>query len=414
MKARRGHVHNCPHCGARVVRVHRHLGDRLVAVVAKVHRYRCSNRDCAWEGIVSLPTAQKQATRRREVTWTARLGWMSVGIAIASIGAGTIAWFHDDGGTAPPVAARAVHVPRSSPPPSEIFDALALANEEFGALGVRTPRGTYDGKASLAERVVAGPSPSIPDDGFVSMNLPMAGPRESYPVEFVSAIPAENHDGLTFAPHDVGSTADPASLSLVSPGESFDGFTLPPDDERLTRNATELSMRRGCAWGAPGRTPYKGTVRQALAGAGLPQEVVNKIDLMVERKMVSDRVTITRDAIQAVNSKRRFEPTISAMGFGKTLCFGTRVNFPAGHVEVADLYEATDGEGAKFSVMVPYVCGNVSVLAARAERAATPPGGSIRSIPEPGTLASLAAALAAMAGGAGLSRRRADRRSGTP
>jgi len=395
------------------MRVHRHLGDRVLAVVARVHRYRCSSRDCAWEGIVSTPVARRPAVRGRKVTWAVRLGWMTVGVAIASVGAGTITWYRSAGVASVPVVARAVAPPRSAPPP-EILDALTLANDEFGVAGIKPLRGATRSGSDTADGGSASFLRQLPETGFVPADLPLANRGiDGYPIEFVSVIPNDGAEGFTFAPHDVGSTGDPASTSLVSPGESFDGFTLPPDDDRLTKNATELSLRRGCAWGAPGRTPYKGTVRQALVGAGLPHEVVNKIDLMVERKMVSDRVRITRDSIQTEDGERRFEPTIAAMGFGKTLCFGTRVNFPAGHVEVADLYEATDGEGAKFSVMVPYVCGNVSVLAARAERADTPPGG-IRSVPEPGTLASLMAALAAMAAASGMSRRRADSRSAKP
>lgn len=185
--------------------------------------------------------------------------------------------------------------------------------------------------------------------------------------------------------------AAPASVALPVPvemGESFDGIELPEGDLRTPPAPVDLTLRRACAWGVPGRNPYKGTVTDALAGAGLPDDVVRKIDAMVERKFVSDRVEIRRGAIQTTSGRRQFEPNITAMGFGKTLCFGTKVNFRPGHVEYADLYEATDTHGTRFSVMVPYVCGNVAVLAERAER--TPDNG--RGIPEPGTLACVAAA----------------------
>jgi hypothetical protein len=56
------------------------------------------------------------------------------------------------------------------------------------------------------------------------------------------------------------------------------------------------------------------------------------------------------------------------------------VNFPAGHVEYAALYEAEDRRGKTYSVMVPYVCNNVSVLGVRAERE-QPNGG--HQVPEP-------------------------------
>jgi hypothetical protein len=50
------------------------------------------------------------------------------------------------------------------------------------------------------------------------------------------------------------------------------------------------------------------------------------------------------------------------MTYGRTLCLETRVNFAAGHSEPADLYEALDERGRRFSVMVPDVCGNVSII----------------------------------------------------
>jgi hypothetical protein len=190
--------------------------------------------------------------------------------------------------------------------------------------------------------------------------------------------------------------ADVTALPPVAQGESFDGAALAEGDPRVAGNPSDLVLRRGCAWGVPGRSPYQGTIAQALAGARLPDEIVQKVGSMVERGVVSDRVEIRRESIRTVSGKRRFDPTIVAMGFGRTLCFGTRVNFRPGHVEQADLYDAVDAAGTRFAVMVPYVCGNVSVLAERAERP-DEGGGNARSVPEPGTLAILVAGLAAIA-----------------
>jgi len=240
-----------------------------------------------------------------------------------------------------------------------------------------------------------------------------------------------------------------AAAPSVSYGESFDGLEVPAGDSRVTANRSGLQLRQNCAWGVPGRRPYRGTVAQALEAARLPEEVVRKIDVMVSLGLVSDQVAISRESIQAVRTQRRFDPTIVAMGFADTLCFATRVNFQPGHVEFADLYEATDGKGNSFAVMVPYVCGNVSVLAARAERddvatafmkvpggttvgrsdlprqgtrrgssfprssvpgSATPAQATVQSVPEPGTLASIGAALAAAAIARSIRRRRADGR----
>lgn len=202
-----------------------------------------------------------------------------------------------------------------------------------------------------------------------------------------------------------------AEMKAVPPvpvGESFDGHVLPDGDDRLARNPTDLSMRRNCAWGVPGRSPYKGTVTQALAAAGLPEEVIGKIDAMVEHRIVSDRVEIRKDSITTASGKRHFGTTLVAMGFGTTLCFGTRVNFQPGHVEMANLYDATDAKGTNFAVMVPHVCGNVSVLAERGERQDGGGGNGGGTVPEPGTLALLVAGLIAMAVGARGVRRRGD------
>jgi hypothetical protein len=210
-------------------------------------------------------------------------------------------------------------------------------------------------------------------------------------------------------------------------GESFDGFEIAADDPRRAAESGPLALRRTCAWGVPGRNRYEGTVGQVLAGAKLPTAVVHRIEGMVERGQVSDVVEISTDGITSVRGRRQYDTTIKAMGFGRTLCFNTKVNFRRGHVERADLYEVADADGTNYAVMVPYVCGNVSVLAARAERPDAVAGGSIpgagragrqgtqstqgggsesqsgeggggtQSVPEPSTLVILLAGLVAMA-----------------
>jgi len=41
----------CPKCGSRLHRVHRRAPDRLIAWIAPLRRYRCTNRDCRWTGL---------------------------------------------------------------------------------------------------------------------------------------------------------------------------------------------------------------------------------------------------------------------------------------------------------------------------------------------------------------------------
>jgi hypothetical protein len=211
--------------------------------------------------------------------------------------------------------------------------------------------------------------------------------------------PIEGGRYLLQRQRDRAAAAEAASLRRAEPqllaplaGESLDGLLLATQETPVPGKAKPLERRAGCLWGVPGRNPYKGTVRQVLAGAKVPEEVIGKIDSMVVRGRKTGRVEITNRGIWTEDGRRHFDSNVVAMGFGSTLCYNTKVNFQPAHVEMADLYETTDATGAKYSVMVPYVCGNVAVLAERAERVEV-----AYSVPEPGTWAAVLAALAAMA-----------------
>lgn len=236
-------------------------------------------------------------------------------------------------------------------------------------------------------------------------------------------------------------------LSPASPGarmaagQSYDGDRLPPRHPLLVARpvsfstaatsasaprAAGLRLRQGCAWGQPGRNPYRGTPEQALTSARLPALVVERLLTKIHAHDTTDRIEISSAAIKAQNSERAYNPQSFAMTYGRTLCLNSRVNFAPGHVEQADLYEVTDEQGEKVAVMVPDVCGNVSVLGERGERdavaryvaaAASAPrdddpdsdvdgaqahangsaANAARSVPEPGTLACTFAALAVAA-----------------
>jgi predicted RNA-binding Zn-ribbon protein involved in translation (DUF1610 family) len=298
----RHHVHACPECGQEVHRIHRHLRDRMMSLGLRVHRYRCTNAACGWEGVVSMP--RPPAGRRKwfawaapsATSWGARAAWMLVGAV------------------------------------------CVVAPIEAGRYFLEWQR----------ERAAA-----------------------------ASAAAARK--------------AEPQLLAPL-PGESVDGPLLATQETPAPGRAKPLERRAGCLWGVPGRDPYKGTVRQVLAGANVPQDVVGKIDSMVVSGRKTGRVEITSKGIWTEDGRRHFDSNVVAMGFGNTLCFNTKVNFRQAHVEMADLYEATDASGAKYSVMVPYVCGNVAVLAERAERVEP-----VAFVPEPETWASVLAALGAMA-----------------
>lgn len=257
------------------------------------------------------------------------------------------------------------------------------------------------------------------------------------------------------------------TAAAVPPGESYDGDPLPAQhpwlqpvglqveaaapaalpassgpagtppvlggDSPASPGVEPLAMRRGCAWGQPGRSPYRGTVEQALVHARLPPEVVREVARRVHSRDVSDRLEIRTGRIHGVRNGHEFDPQRVALTFGRSLCLNSRVNFAPGHVEGADLYEVKDARGLRHAVMVPDVCGNVSVLGMRGERRrslmaqgaqADPQGdaawwalatmataGDASTVPEPGTLAAVLLGLAALVG---VSRSRRSRRSRRP
>lgn len=183
--------------------------------------------------------------------------------------------------------------------------------------------------------------------------------------------------------------------NVVHRGTHLEGERLAPDHplhsllpaqtmEDEPRGLTEaagatLRVRRFCAWGLPGRNPYRGSAAQALQTATLSPTVVKQIAADIKAGRRVDRVHIGNAVIRAERSGREFDPQRMALTYGMTLCVDARVNFPAGHSEGADLYEAMDDDGRIYAVMVPDVCGNVSVLGQRYVRQAAPAAKTARS-----------------------------------
>lgn len=293
---------HCPSCGAPLDRVHRHVVDRWISLFRSVHRYRCVDPACGWEGVLG----------RDRVGAADEMRWPALLIAFAA--------------------------------------------------GVLATAAVWQGVRVLQQRAAA------------------EARAASAQVKGVEAQ----------------SRATPA-------GADFRGVPLPATDARVKANPSPLQLRHSCAWGVPGGNPYRGTVVQALAAARLPPEVVRKIADMAERGWAYDQVEISRNGIQTVNGRRRFGRDVRAMAFGDTLCFNTRVNFEPGHVEYAALYEAEDAGGKRYTVMVPYVCQNVSVLGEREEIVDVP------GMPEPASLALVLAGIGLMGGLHAIHRRRARR-----
>lgn len=218
--------------------------------------------------------------------------------------------------------------------------------------------------------------------------------------------------------------------AALPPGEYHDGDPLPaahPLAQPKAREASPLDLRGACVWGRPGRQPYRGSVAEALAAARVPAAVKAELLARHAAKRPDGRLVIANDGIRDEQGRLRFAAQGFAMTYGHTLCLETRVNFPAGHTEPADLYEVRDESGRRWSMMVPDVCGNVSLIAeARPRKGAQGPVVAVepmpahlrlatlegtsgadgaRPVPVPGTLACLLAALLAW-GAAATARRR--------
>ena len=321
---RNRHHRECPRCGGPATRVHRLPEERAAGADRAMRRYRCTSPGCGWEDTLATapdPTrhrrlrarARERAARPRRV-----LAGLSVAAGLVCALAGAQAW----------------HLYRQS----ESAVDRAAAGQRVIPFGQSHEGDPLAPGHPLLARASTGRE-------FDSPALDLDSP--SPPGQ--SGSPA-----LALPPAPPGPSA-PAQPALARPGSD------PGGDAPLT-------LRQNCAWGDPGRDPYRGTIEQALEGARLPPEVAAQLAALIRAGKATDRLEITTASIRTVHQYREYDPRSIAMTFGKTLCVNTRVNFKPGHLERADLYEVADASGATYSVMVPYVCGNVSVLGDRAER----------------------------------------------
>ena len=52
----------CPICGSYTTRVHRRMIDRIASLIIPVHRYKCHNYQCQWQGNVKQNVFQHSDT----------------------------------------------------------------------------------------------------------------------------------------------------------------------------------------------------------------------------------------------------------------------------------------------------------------------------------------------------------------
>lgn len=136
--------HRCPDCGGPIERLHRHALDRWASAFRSVHRYRCLNEKCGWEGLVGrLPRAVPPSTTAR-MPWAGRLAWLALGAGLATAAVVSPRVFKRAQGAPTPAQAQAA----SSP------SAYAVARLAAPGLDIEGPA-----LAATDTRVATNPSP---------------------------------------------------------------------------------------------------------------------------------------------------------------------------------------------------------------------------------------------------------------
>lgn len=152
-----------------------------------------------------------------------------------------------------------------------------------------------------------------------------------------------------------------------------------------------------CDWSRPGAAPYRGPLQQTIPAAvhaytDIPEPARLDLIARIRAGLHDGLIEIGRERITAASGTAG---RLRDMHWRDGLCRGevSRLGWAAGHVERALVYCA----GVQ-CIAVPVVCGNVArVDYAPAERQApvvAEPGTAPHRVPEPGTLALAAVALA--------------------
>lgn len=308
----------CPSCGGRLHRRRRTLWDRLRRVAqGPVRRWSCKADACGWAGTLprggafASPAVPSLRTLRIAAWGVPAVGLITVGAVL--VGAGAWGWK----------------------------------------------------RHQAASLVKVGPHRWAPGEHFEGDPLP-----PNHPLVRVVYRAAPAASGAASVPVPAGAQAVAVPSALVRT-VSEQPPTPSASGEEADKAPAGLALRRHCAWGEPGRNPYRGSVEEALQAARLPPEAIVQIAEAVQAGRHADRLTISNTGIEADGGGQIYNQRNFALTHGRTLCLSASVNFPVGHTERASLYVATDAQGKLHSVMVPDVCGNVSVLGSDVERTAS-------------------------------------------
>lgn len=148
-------------------------------------------------------------------------------------------------------------------------------------------------------------------------------------------------------------------------GVDFAGAALPSSDERALANATPLSLKRGCAWGVPGGSPYRGTVEQARSlrqasgrcRAGARRKGRTRLEPGPGGNLAQRHPDAGRQA--------PLRPRHHRDGFRQHVVLQHPRELQTGPRGVRGAVRTHRQPLAPYTVMVPYVCRNVSVLGQR-------------------------------------------------
>lgn len=144
-----------------------------------------------------------------------------------------------------------------------------------------------------------------------------------------------------------------------------------------------------CTWNNPGAEPYTGPRSKAIMSYNhIRYDQRLALAFMVRHQQPSDVVAITRDGISS-SSTYSYGAGVNGMHFGRGRKCGTvtRDAWPADKSETARVW-CLD----RWCILIPDVCGNVAWTVRDALPAGVLRSLQPRNVPEPGTLALVAAA----------------------